>query len=69
MKACSILDACFPESLEVERDSQPDLFLSAFEYFMKRGKKLPPVLRDLSAAKIKAFRTVFAESTLGLLTV
>ena len=65
----TILDACFPESLDVDRDSQPDLFLSAFACFMKRGKQLPPVLRDLSAAKIKALRTAFAESTLSLLTV
>jgi hypothetical protein len=65
----TILDACFPESLEVERDSQPDLFLSAFRCFMNRDKKLPPVLRDLSAAKIKALRAVFAESTLSVLTV
>jgi hypothetical protein len=64
-----ILDACFPESLEVERDSQPDLFLSAFACFMKRDKKLPPELRDRSTADIKALRAVFAESTLSVLTV
>jgi hypothetical protein len=64
----TILDACFPESLEVERDSQPDLFLSALRYFMNREKKLPPVLRDLHAADVKALRTAFAESTLSLLT-
>ena len=65
----TILDACFPEALEVERDSQPELLLSALRCFMKREKKLPSPLRDLSAADIKALRTAFAESTLSLLAV
>jgi hypothetical protein len=65
----TILDASFPESLEVERDSQPDLFLSVLRHFMNRDKKLPPVLRNLRVADIKALRTAFAESTLSLLTV
>jgi hypothetical protein len=64
-----ILDACFPEALEVERDSQPDVLLSALRCFMNRDKKLPPVLRDLRTADVKALRTAFAESTLSLLTV
>jgi hypothetical protein len=68
-ESVTILDASFPESLELERDSQPDLFLSTFRYFLKRDKKLPSELRDLNAAKIKALRTAFAESTLSLLTV
>jgi hypothetical protein len=65
----TILDAHFPESLEVDRDSQPDLLLSALRYFINRDKRLSPVLRDLRAAYIKALRTAFAESTLSLLTV
>jgi hypothetical protein len=65
----TILDACFPDSLGVERDSQPDLFLSALRCFMNRDKKLPSGLRDLRAADMKALRTAFAESTLSLLTV
>ncbi len=64
----SILDAAFPESLEVEPDSQLDLFLSAFGYFFKREKKLPPAMRELSAAALQELRSVFAASTLGLLT-
>jgi hypothetical protein len=64
----TILDACFPESLEMERDSQPDLLLSALRCFMNRDKKLPPALRDLGAAGVKALRTAFAESVLSLLT-
>jgi hypothetical protein len=64
----SILDASFPQTLEVEIDAQPELFLSAFGYFMKRDKKLPAALRDLPAADIKQLRAAFAESTLSILT-
>jgi hypothetical protein len=64
----AILDASFPETLEVESEAQPNLFLSAFQHFMKRDKKLPPVMRDLTAGDVKKLRSVFAESVLGLLT-
>ena len=63
----TILDASFPETLEVETEAQPELFLSAFRYFLKREKKLPPPLRDLPAADVKALRAAFAESTLSVL--
>jgi len=63
----TILDACFPETLEVERDAQPLVFLSALESFIKREKQLPPVLRDLSAADVRVLQAVFAESTLSVL--
>ena len=65
----TILDASFPEMLEVVNAEQPDLFLSAFRHFFKRDKKLPAVLRDLSAGEIKELRAVFAESALGVLMV
>jgi hypothetical protein len=65
----TILDASFPESLEIESDAQPKVFLAAFGHFMKRGKKLPRVLRDLPAVDFKQLRAVFAESVLSLLTV
>jgi hypothetical protein len=64
----TILDASFPESLAIDRDSQPELFLSAFRHFLKPEQKLPPNLRDLTAAVIKQLRTAFSESTLSLLT-
>jgi hypothetical protein len=64
----TLLDAGFPETLEVETDVQPDLFLSAFGHFLKRDKKLPPAMRDLPAADVKELRAAFAESTLSLLT-
>jgi hypothetical protein len=62
-----ILDAGFPEILEVERDSQPELFLAALKWFMSSDKKRPTVLRDLSAVDIKTIRNALAESTLSLL--
>ena len=63
----TVLDASFPETLEVEGDARLELFLSAFRHFLKRDKKPPPAMRDLSAADVKELRAVFAESTLGLL--
>lgn len=65
----TILDASFPETLDVESEAQPSVFLAAFRYFLKRDKKLPPMLRDLSPGEVKELRAVFAESALGLLTV
>jgi hypothetical protein len=65
----TILDAAFPETLEVAIDAQPELFLSAFRYFLKRDKKLPSSMRDLSAADVEELRTAFAESALSVLTV
>ncbi|HSZ59071.1 MAG TPA: hypothetical protein VK797_25745 [Tepidisphaeraceae bacterium] len=65
----TILDASFPQTLEVESEARPDLFLSAFRYFMKRDKKLPPAMRHLTAADAKELRAVFAASVLGLLTI
>ena len=64
----TILDAAFPETLEIEIDAQPDLFLAAFRHFLKGDKKLPPVLRDLSTRDVKELRAAFEESALGLLT-
>ena len=65
----SILDAAFPEALEVDIESQPTVLLAAFQHFMKRDKKRPPALRDLPAADIDLLRATFAESALSLLTV
>lgn len=64
----TLLDARFPEELEVNSDARPELFLSAFRHFMKREKKLPPLLRNLPPAHVKKLRAVLAESALGLLT-
>jgi hypothetical protein len=65
----TILDASFPEALEVEPESQPDLFLAAFGYFLKRDNKLPQVMRNLTTQEVNDLRGAFAESTLSLLTL
>jgi hypothetical protein len=66
-EGATVLDAAFPETVEVEAEAQPELFLAAFRHFLNRDKKLPPALRDLPAADVKALRAAFAESSLGLL--
>jgi hypothetical protein len=65
----SILDAGFPEAIEVEIEAQPEILLSAFQYFMKRDKKRPAAMRNLTLANVKALRMTFAESSLSLLTM
>ena len=64
----TILDATFPQTVEVDGEAQSDLFLSAFAHFAKRGRKVPPAVRDLSAADVKALRAAFDGSALGVLT-
>jgi hypothetical protein len=64
----SILDAVFPENLEIDPDSQPEVFLSAFSYFLNKQKTRPPALRQLSASDLQQLKTVFAESVLNVLT-
>lgn len=66
-QGATILDASFPQTLAVDTDEQPALFLSAIEHFLKRKKTLPPAMRHLSAADVKELRAALAESTLGLL--
>jgi hypothetical protein len=65
----TILDASFPETLEVDGEARPDLFLAAFRHFLKGDKKLPPVMSDLTARDVNELRTAFAESALSLLTL
>lgn len=65
----TLLDARFPDAIDVDSANQRDLFLSAFGHFVKRGKKLPARLRDLRASDLQALRTAFASSSIGLLTV
>jgi len=64
----AILDATFPTAPEVESESQFDLILSALDHFMKRGKKLPAVMRNLTATEVEELRATFAGSALGVLT-
>jgi hypothetical protein len=68
-ESVTILDADFPEMIEVEAEARPELFLAAFRHFLKRDKKLPAAMRHLNGEDVRALRTAFAESTLGLLIV
>ena len=63
----AILDACIPETLEIEIEQQPDLFIAALRHFMEGGKKAPATLRALSAAQVKELHAVFAASSLRVL--
>lgn len=65
----SILDACFPESLEVTLDEQSPLFLAALRYFMLGGGAAPAGLDALPASKIQELGAIFAASSLRVLVV
>lgn len=62
-----VLDAAFPEDLDVEMEDQPDIFMAALRHFITGGKKAPAALRGLSAAQVKGLRAAFAASTLRVL--
>ena len=65
----TILDASFPETLEIAGKAQPELFMAALRHFMKAGRKLPPAMSALPAAAVKELRAAFAESSLRVLVV
>jgi len=62
-----ILDACFPETLEIAIEEQSALFLAALRHFMVGGKKSPDELRALSAKQVKELRGIFTVSSLRVL--
>lgn len=63
----AILDAYFPEALEIPSEAQPDLFMAALRHFLVGAKKVPANLRALPAADLKQLRAVFAASSLRFL--
>lgn len=63
----SILDACFPESIEADIQEQPELFLSALRYFMQGEKRMPVALRAFPDAPLKRLRAAFMDSSLRVL--
>ncbi len=62
-----LLDACFPETLEIAIEEQSALFLAALRHFMVGGKKVPTELRALSAKQVKELRGIFTASSLRVL--
>ncbi len=65
----AILDAAFPESLEIAPEDQPDIFMAALRHFMEGGKKAPAALRSLPVPQVQHLRAVFAASSLRVLVV
>jgi len=65
----AILDANFPETLEIAIKRQPEIFMAALRHFLAGGKKVPAALRALSAAEVKQLRAVFAASSLRAVVV
>jgi len=63
----TILDATFPESLGIDPESQPELFINALKHFMLGNKKAPAKLRSLSSADLKELHAAFATSSLRIL--
>ncbi|MEO6052742.1 MAG: hypothetical protein ABIP97_01900 [Chthoniobacterales bacterium] len=60
----AILDARFPEMLDIPIEEQPDIFLAALRHFIKGGK----VPTGLSTAARSTLHAVLVESSLGVLS-
>ncbi len=63
----AILDAVFPEVLDIAPEDQPELFLAALRHFVSGSKKPAPSLRPLAAAGLKEVRAALAASSLRIL--
>ena len=63
----AILDACFPEELEVDIQEQSELFIAAMRYFMQGGKGTASALRILSGTQLNSLRAAFLDSSLRVL--
>jgi hypothetical protein len=62
-----ILDAIFPEALELDIQEQPEIFFAALKYQMLGGKKLPAALRGFTGEQTKLLRAAFMNSSLRIL--
>jgi hypothetical protein len=60
----AILDAAFPQELEVDFDEQPGVFLAVLRKIMDTDFKVPG---DFSKDALESIRSAFATSSLGLL--
>ncbi|TDU73369.1 hypothetical protein EI77_01839 [Prosthecobacter fusiformis] len=63
----SILDASFPETLDIPAEDQPELFLAALRHFLLGGKKVPAALKSLAPDGLQDVRDSFATSSLRVL--
>lgn len=64
----SILDAQFPETLDIPEEDQAALFQEALRYFLVGGKKVPAALKKLPPDDLQDLRDSFANSCLRILT-
>jgi predicted metal-dependent enzyme (double-stranded beta helix superfamily) len=64
---CAILDALFPESLDIAIEDQGELFLAALNHFMLGQKKAPASLKPLAATGLKQVKAALAASSLRVL--
>ncbi|TLD72271.1 hypothetical protein FEM03_02635 [Phragmitibacter flavus] len=63
----ALLDAFFPETLEIEAEEQPAIYLTALKHFIEGSKKVPAELRKLSSSQIKELRASLESSSLCVL--
>lgn len=60
----AILDAVFPEELEIDAEEQPAIFLAAFHRFIEPAAKLP---KGLSKKILSSIQNTFGKSSLRVL--
>jgi hypothetical protein len=61
-----ILDAGFPEELEIDAEEQPEIFLAALRYFAAGGE-VPEELEDFPANDVAILREALLRSSLRAL--
>ncbi len=64
----SILDAQFPETIDIPEEDQASLFQEALRYFLVGGKKIPATLKKLPPGDLQDLRDAFTNSSLRILT-
>ncbi len=65
----ALLDASFPETLDIAEEDQPAVFRAALKHFLEDAKKVPASLKKLSPADWKLLKAVFAASSLRALVM
>lgn len=63
----AILDAVFPETLDIDEENQPDVFIAALRHFLSGAKKKPASLKAVSADDLEDLRAAFQASSLQVL--
>lgn len=66
-EGCAIVDAVFPEVLDIAPEDQSELFTASLRHFLLGQKKVPAALKPLGAEGLKDVRAAFAASCLRVL--